>query len=38
MGKESKVARKRLANGVGKFGKLLIHSQASVNKVVLSSL
>jgi len=38
VGKESKVARKSLANGLGKFGKLLIHSQTSVNKVVLSSL
>ena len=38
IGKESKVARKSLANGPGKFGKLLIHFQTNVNKVVLSSL
>lgn len=35
---ESKVASKSSANGLGKFEKLLIHAQASVNKVALSSL
>lgn len=38
VGKESKVARKSLANGLGKYGKLLIHSQTNVNKVAHSSL
>lgn len=37
-GKESKAGRSSPANGLGKFGKLLICSETSVNKVALSLL